>query len=210
MLRPLLRKRLLELSLQKTRDHPNPNPLLEQYTIPASLAAEILYIADSVYNDLYDKRVLDLGTGTGRLAIGSLLAGAKEAIGIDLDPEALKVAKENARILQVRPFWILGDISTLRGRADTVLMNPPFGTRSKHADRAFLSKALELAPVTYSLHKTVTREYLLHFLKSKGAHVEALFCTEFKIPWMFSFHRKRSYKVKVDLFRIESSKRFES
>ena len=42
------------------------------------------------------ERVLDVGTGSGILAIGSLLLGAKDAVGIDIDPLAVKVSAENA------------------------------------------------------------------------------------------------------------------
>ncbi|CAN0900116.1 rRNA N6-adenosine-methyltransferase METTL5 [Linum grandiflorum] len=42
---------------------------------------------------------------------------------------------------------------------DTVVMNPPFGTRKKGADMDFLSAALKIASqAVYSLHKTSTRE----------------------------------------------------
>jgi ribosomal protein L11 methyltransferase len=40
--------------------------------------------------------VLDVGTGTGILAMGALLLGAPRAIGTENDPEALAVAAENA------------------------------------------------------------------------------------------------------------------
>lgn len=41
-------------------------------------------------------RMLDLGTGSGILAIAAVLLGAKEAIGCDIDPKASRVAAENA------------------------------------------------------------------------------------------------------------------
>ena len=39
--------------------------------------------------------VLDVGTGSGILAIASVLMGAQSALGIDLDPVAVRVANEN-------------------------------------------------------------------------------------------------------------------
>lgn len=42
--------------------------------------------------------VLDVGTGSGILAIASLLCGAKSALGIDIDPLSVKTANENALI----------------------------------------------------------------------------------------------------------------
>ncbi|MFI5307616.1 MAG: 50S ribosomal protein L11 methyltransferase [Polyangiales bacterium] len=43
-------------------------------------------------------RVLDVGCGSGILAIACLLLGAERARAIDVDPEAVTVARENARI----------------------------------------------------------------------------------------------------------------
>ncbi len=43
-------------------------------------------------------RVLDLGTGSGILSIAALLLGAKEALGVDIDPVAVGVAEENAAV----------------------------------------------------------------------------------------------------------------
>jgi ribosomal protein L11 methyltransferase len=41
-------------------------------------------------------RILDIGTGTGILALAALELGAESAVATDNDPEALRVAKENA------------------------------------------------------------------------------------------------------------------
>ncbi len=40
-------------------------------------------------------KILDVGTGTGILAIAGVLLGADEALGIDIDPDAVRVAGEN-------------------------------------------------------------------------------------------------------------------
>jgi len=45
--------------------------------------------------------VIDLGCGSGILAIAALRLGAGRAAGWDVDPEAVKVARENARINDV-------------------------------------------------------------------------------------------------------------
>lgn len=41
------------------------------------------------------ERVIDVGTGSGILAIGAAMLGAKEVLAIDIDPTAVRVAKEN-------------------------------------------------------------------------------------------------------------------
>jgi len=82
MQKRLVRKLDLEIALSKIEPHPSPKAYLEQYTIPPEVAAELLYIAAYTYDDIIDKTIADLGCGTGRLAIGSALLGAKETIGV--------------------------------------------------------------------------------------------------------------------------------
>ncbi|WP_424949556.1 50S ribosomal protein L11 methyltransferase [Deinococcus sp.] len=48
--------------------------------------------------DLREKTVLDVGTGSGVLAIAATLLGAEAALGLDIDPLTLPVAFENAEL----------------------------------------------------------------------------------------------------------------
>ncbi|AGF77706.1 (LSU ribosomal protein L11P)-lysine N-methyltransferase [Desulfocapsa sulfexigens DSM 10523] len=45
-----------------------------------------------------DQRILDVGTGTGILGMGAALFGATHVLGIDNDPEAVRVALENVSL----------------------------------------------------------------------------------------------------------------
>ena len=47
--------------------------------------------------------VIDVGTGSGILAIGAAMLGAKDVLAIDIDPVAVRVAKENIERRRVRP-----------------------------------------------------------------------------------------------------------
>ncbi|MDH5691072.1 MAG: 50S ribosomal protein L11 methyltransferase, partial [Candidatus Bathyarchaeota archaeon] len=108
----LVRKRDLERALSEIEAHPLPNAYLEQYTTPSKVAAEILYVTAYVYDDIISKTVVDLGCGTGRLAIGAALLGAKEVFGVDVDRIAVRVAQKNAEIMGVKEktHWIAADI----------------------------------------------------------------------------------------------------
>ncbi len=48
-----------------------------------------------------NQTVIDIGCGSGILSIAAVLLGAKEAIGIDIDPEAIRHAQENASLNHV-------------------------------------------------------------------------------------------------------------
>jgi ribosomal protein L11 methyltransferase len=51
--------------------------------------------------DLAGKRVIDYGCGSGILAIAAARLGAAQVAGIDIDPQALVSARENARVNRV-------------------------------------------------------------------------------------------------------------
>ena len=59
------------------------------------------------------ERMLDIGTGSGILAIAALKLGAKEAEGVDIDPMCVRTAGENARRNGVaeRLTVLVGDLS---------------------------------------------------------------------------------------------------
>jgi len=58
-----------------------------------------------------------------------------------------------------------------QNRVDTVVMNPPFGTKhNKGLDMKFLQTGLEMASrAVYSLHKSSTRDHVLSKAKEWGA-----------------------------------------
>ena len=153
------------------------------------------------HNDL-DGRVIDVGTGTGRLAIGAALMGAREVVGVDVDERALAVARKNAETAAVRIEWIQSEIERVNGEFDTAIMNPPYGNWTSHADTRFLEKALQLAAVVYSIHKSSTREFLPQFMTKLGAQVDQVRSMKMPIPHLFEFHEKKRATVEIDLYRI--------
>ena len=89
----------LESYLQGVQNEfPVPKIALEQYPTSAHLAARMLFTA-AQYGDIEDKRVCDLGCGTGMLTSAAEACGAAYVVGMDLDPDALAVARENLRRL---------------------------------------------------------------------------------------------------------------
>jgi putative methylase len=199
-----LRKHELAIRLQTIDSHPSAKLHLEQYTIPADVAAEILFLACYVYGDVEGRSVVDLGTGTGRLAIGAAALGAKWTVGIDVDKDSVRAAWNHLRATNVD--WVAGNLHALRGRFDTVLMNPPFGTRKPHSDMQFLEAAMSLGDVVYSIHKTTTEHYVRMWLETRESPYEIIMTTTMNIGHQFDFHRKSAYPVAVQVYRIESTK----
>ncbi len=71
-------------------------------------------------------KVLDVGCGSGILAIGALLLGAESAVGVDIDPIAVTTAEENAKINGVADkFTVLsGDLTEkVTGKYDLIAAN---------------------------------------------------------------------------------------
>jgi putative methylase len=221
----IIRKLDLELFLSKIAPQPSPQAHLEQYTISESIASTMLYIAAYTNNDIIGKTVLDLGCGTGRLALGASYLGAKSVVGVDVDKLAIKTAVENSfkNSLAENVQWIIGDISAIVGRFDTVLQNPPFGVQTPEADRAFLAKALEVGNSVYSLHnhpqtdKQLIKQlkassgflqispspFLERFVVQHNGVVKAVYAMLMTIPRMFDFHTKLKHDFVVDLYVIE-------
>jgi ribosomal protein L11 methyltransferase len=54
-------------------------------------------------------RTLDVGTGTGILAIAALKLGASLAIGVDVDPESMESARVHSRLNRAEPRLVRGD-----------------------------------------------------------------------------------------------------
>ncbi len=202
---PRRRKKQLEIILQKLGAHPKPRADLEQYMTPGDIAAAMLHLAHA-RGDIEGKAVCDLGCGTGRLAIGAALLGAERVTGVDVDSIALEVAAENARAAGVDIKLVKSDVAKFKARGiDTVMQNPPFGVQRKGADMVFLRKAIKLAKVVYSLHKSTpeNRAFISARVKETGARITDVVELEFHIPRQFKFHTREVYRFKVDMYRIE-------
>ncbi len=205
----IIKKRHLEMLLQNIPPHKSPKVNLEQYTTPANIAADVLWNAYSL-DDITDKKVVDLGCGTGIFSIGAALLGAKEVIGVDIDSNAIEIAKEQALKIGVDDIikFIQTDVQDFNDKSNTVIQNPPFGAQkagTKNADRIFMKIAMEIAPVVYSFHLRETEDFVEKFFHSLGGNVTYKFYYNFSIPKIYDFHQKEKINIDVVVLRIEKA-----
>lgn len=201
-MKKITKKKHLEMAIQKVPKHPNPKVDLEQYSTPAIIAADLLWNAYSL-GDIADKKVMDLGCGTGIFAIASKLLGAASAIGVDIDKDSIDLASSYCGDVD----FICSDICDLENDfdVDTIFQNPPFGSQKnakKGADLKFISKAIELSPkVLYSFHMASTEEFLISYFEKNDLEITHIFRYNFPIPKIYEFHTRESANVEVIVIR---------
>ena len=191
---------------QKVRD--------EQYSIDSEMAAGILGEAFQT-DDIKDKVIADLGCGTGILGIGALILGAEKVFFVEKDKEAIEIAKDNLK--SERQYWLLNssckeemtkkaefyeqNIDKFNKKANTVIMNPPFGTKNRHADREFLKIACKIGDVVYSLHKSETLSYIKGFLEKEKFKITRVIGFKFPLKASQKHHKSRIYRFDVSFIR---------
>ncbi len=201
-------KKELAIVLSKLKVFENPNVQLEQYTTDSEIAAEILWHI-FMQNELEGKHVADLGCGTGILGIGALLLGARHVTFVEIDDKAIATLQKNLDDFpEILPDTYdidcseISQVPTPEEPVDIIIMNPPFGTRDDHADLAFLTKALELSPIVYSMHKTSTISYIEGWIQRNEAKVTSKWNYEFPIKQTYAHQTRKIMRIEVSCLRI--------
>ena len=207
-----MKNKTLEMALEKIEGFEAPDVVLEQYKTPAAVAAPFLHLA-YMSGDIEEKVVYDFGCGTGILAIGAALLGARRAVGFDIDNAAVLSAEQNKKKMgeDLPVDFEAADISAVSDKiisgeleaADTVLMNPPFGAQEKGSDRPFLKAACGAGKVVYSIHNKGSYDFIEKFIRP--AVITDCFAAEFPIRKTFDFHKKESQMIPVEIYRIDTS-----
>jgi len=199
----------LEQHLQTIEGFENPKVLLEQYPTRPHIAACMLQTIHDTFDDIDNKMIADLGCGCGVLSIGSVMLGAGSVTGFDVDQDALEQFQENIADFEMDNIELVNaDVASLGdrfiGKYDTVIMNPPFGTKhNKGLDIKFLETGLRLSSNSvYSLHKTSTREHILKKAKDWGVTAQVIAELRYDLPNTYKHHKKSSVDIQVDFIRF--------
>ena len=229
MAKRMMKLQELQSYLQGVEDFQNPKNEMEQYMTSPQQAAATLLAIESQYRDVIGKSVADLGCGTGMLGIGAAILGADYVLGVEKDEDAIEMCQQNLDDIEIPHVDLIClDVVLLNNmlksiehanpkldsiigcglykKFDTVIMNPPFGTKdeSHNIDMLFLETAVLLSNcAVYSFHKSSTRKYIVE-KKAKELNVKAevLESFKFKLPKTYKFHKKKVDCVEVDFIRF--------
>nr|CAG4644241.1 EOG090X0BVL [Lepidurus arcticus] len=210
---PVKRKEL-ESHLQNVSGFSDPKVLLEQYVTRPHIASCMLHTIESNFGNLEDKHVLDLGCGCGVLSIGSVIAGAAHVTAVDIDKDALEIAQQNCNEFDITSIeFVQADVTgflPFRTTFDTVIMNPPFGTKMNPGlDLIFVQQALNLVSdsgAVYSLHKSSTRNHIEKKAKEWGTDSQVVAQLRYDLPATYKFHKNTSVDIEVDFWRFTRHK----
>ena len=78
--------------------------------------AGCLLMLSKLARNFRPKRILDLGCGSGILSIAAAKNWTKKIMAVDIDPEAVKVARANARMNRVHAYVTVKESNGLTGR----------------------------------------------------------------------------------------------
>ncbi|MHA1550578.1 MAG: METTL5 family protein [Candidatus Heimdallarchaeaceae archaeon] len=197
-----MKQKDLEIQLTQFKNFKEPKIQLEQYQTPPRLVAMITWRALQL-GDIRDKVVADFCSGTGLFAIAAKILGAKKVYAIEIDPEALKVAKENVENTGLEIEFVEKDVREISMNFDTVLMNSPFGVKGTVKDQEFLRAALSVSKVSYSLHLFQEKnvEFLRKLVLKNNKIIDEMIKAEFEIPKIYRFHKKRYHVIEVAILR---------
>ena len=185
---------------------PSPRADLEQVITPAEAAADLLAAAVR-WDGLEGRSVLDLGSGTGRLAIGAALLGARPVFAVEIDARLKAVAEKAAAAAGVDVEFVLGDAASYDVPADLVLMNPPFGAQQRHADRPFWDRAFSLARRSiHAFSLADSRTFIARRAVAHGAHVLETQPIAWELVRTFPHHARRRVTLAVDRWAIRTER----
>lgn len=138
------------------------------------------------------QRVLDMGTGSGVLALFAAFAGAEQVVASDINPKAYDIARRNVEHhgLQEEVEVLQGDLfSPVEGKFDRILFNLPYWNRkpSTELERAFFDDGYQVLTSFFE----GARNYL-----SDGGRVLLSFSEQGDVRFLEDTIASNNYQVK--------------
>ncbi|MGC8975102.1 MAG: METTL5 family protein [Thermoprotei archaeon] len=189
-------KKWLEITVSRVPGFKKPKEELEQYITPSDVVADLVWSA-FMAGEIEGRVVHDLGCGTGRIALASSMLRPKYVVCSDVDEDVLgiasKVLMEGSPTLYDLVLADLRSAPPFRSSDCVVLMNPPFGVKSRGADIDFLKTALTTCDTVYSIHKLSEGFYevVREVARSLNSRYEVLKVIKFPLRASLSKHRKK-------------------
>ena len=183
---------------------------LEQYTTPGDLAATwLIEVMNNCEHDWVGREVFDLGAGNGVLGLGCALLGASRVVLIDSDQAALDAAM--AATAQLRELvGMRADVEflceTLEGywpnrikmrEGAVIVMNPPWGTQLKKADRVLLEAAFRSSAEHIHLLHSSSAKHPMAMAKDSGWESKVVLQADFQLPATYGHHRRDQMLTRI-------------
>ena len=107
----------------------------ERVLIPRPETEELVSLIEELLEGVKIERILDVGTGSGILALSmARVFEAAEVLGVDVSPDALEVARQNAQkqgLSDRVDFRVSNWYGEVNGQFDLIVSNPPYLTRQE-------------------------------------------------------------------------------
>ncbi len=155
----------------------NSDVLIPRFETELLVEKTVRYIREK-FDSVEDVSVLDIGTGSGCIAITLKKELACNVIATDLSADALLVAKRNAYLNHVDIEFVCSDLfSHVRGKFDVIISNPPYISEDEEIESIVLNNEPHIA--------LFAKENGLYFyreiLKNVSKHLNDEFIIAFEI-----------------------------
>ena len=156
----------------------NSHVLIPRFETELLVEKTISYIRRIFGIDLYNLNILDIGTGSGCIAISLKKELDSHVMGIDISPMALEVAKRNASRHSVDIDFVLSDIfSNVSSSFDVIVSNPPYIREDEEVEKIVLDNEPHMA-----LYAKEDGLYFYHeILKNASKYLNSKFLIAFGI-----------------------------
>ena len=155
----------------------NPSVLIPRFETELLVDKTIQYVYQK-FDNLSDLHILDIGTGSGCIAISLEKELGCIVDACDISLEALEVAKSNARLNSSNVHFFQSDIfSNVSSKYHVVISNPPYIREDEEIEKIVLENEPSLA--LYAKERGLY--FYHHILKDISSFLEDKFIVAFEI-----------------------------